>query len=80
MSTVVEKEKKIVARIKITNNGKANSPECFDYNHLHQNKISYLNHEHGYSKTKQIRKRTKNKTKCSPPDGLGKKMYIHMYI
>lgn len=54
-----------------------NQNSLFDYHHLNQTKISYLNYEHGCAKTKEIRKLTKKKT--SPSNGW-EKMYTYMYI
>lgn len=45
----------------MTNSGKSNLPECSVYHRLNQTKMSCLNHEHEYSKTKEIRKLTRKK-------------------
>ena len=47
--------------IKMANSGKPNLPEGSVYQHLNQIKMSYLYHEHKYSKTKEIRKLTRKK-------------------
>lgn len=45
----------------MTNSGKPNLPEGPVYHRLNQTKMSYLYHEHKYSKTKEIRKLTRKK-------------------
>ena len=55
----------------MTNSGKPNLPEGSVYHCLNQTKMSYLYHEHKYSKIKEIRKRTRKKIfKTSPSNGL----------
>ena len=72
--------KKVVARIKFTNHGKTNLPECFDYHHLNQTTMFHLNSECGYSTTKEIGKLTKteiNKTTLTLKWFRKKGVYIH---